>query len=182
MELIKELIEARMHRRLGSFRGQDVGDIAKNMFNHFIMLRSLYDLDKNKAVKYAKEIVQRLNFDGYRASMPDLYNMIVMVKEQHKYADQLFNNWKIVLPEMRIKRVIRDIASGELNARDFAQLMIMLQRKINLDGDQMRMRRLVSTENPAQSELNWMQKRLITMTRRNINSDLHEIYRKAISK
>ena len=182
MEFIKELVESRMYRRLSQMKGKSVTDIANQMFNHLLMLRDLYELDKPKAMSYAQEIVNNLSFNGFRMSMPDLYNMIVMVMEQHKYADHLFNDWKIVLPEMRIKRVFRDMASGNLNSRDFAQLMLILQRKMKLDADQMRMRRMVQTPELTKSDYAWMRKRLIQKTRRAINSDLHEIYKKAISK
>ena len=182
MEFIKQLDESRMYRRLGQLTGMRIEDIAKTMFDHFLLLRGLYDVDKAKAMKYAGEIVSNLNFNGFRPSMPDLYNMIVLVMEQKKYADRVFNDWDIVLPEMRIKRVFRDIASGTLNSSDFAQLMLILQRKMKLDADQMRMRRMVQTPELTKSDYAWMRKRLIQKTRRAINSDLHEIYKKAISK
>lgn len=178
MDFLKDITESRMYRRLNQLAGKSVDDLAKQLFTHLLMLRSLYDLDKPKAVKYAKDIVTNLNFNGFRASMPDLYNMIVMIMEQHKYADKLFNNWDVVLPEMRIKRIFRSMAQGELDSNDFAQLMLILQRKIpNLDGDQMRMRRMV--QDPTKStatDRKWMHKRLIQMSRRVVNSDLHQLY------
>lgn len=182
MEFIKELVESRMYRRLSQMKGKDVTDIANQLFNHLLMLRDLYELDKAQAMKYAQTIVGNLNFNGFRMSMPDLYNMIVMVLEQRKYADHLFNNWEITLPEMRIKRIFRDMASGNLNSRDFAQLMLILQRKMDLNADQMRMRRMVQTPELTSGDYKWMRSRLIQITRRPINSDLHEIYKKAISK
>jgi|GEM_PF-4683002 len=153
MEFIKDITEARMYRRLGQLAGKNVSELASQTFTHLLMLRSLYDLDKPKAVKYAKEIVNNLNFNGFRASMPDLYNMLVMIIEQHKYADKLFNNWEITVPEMRIKRVIRSMSQGDLDSNDFAQLMLILQRKFpNLDGDQMRMRRMVQNTTKSTSQ------------------------------
>jgi len=182
MEFIKDLVESRMYRRLSQFKGKDVTDIAQQMFSHLLMLRDLYELDKAKAMKYAQTIVGNLNFNGFRMSMPDLYNMIVMVMQQKKYADKLFNNWDVVLPEMRIKRIFRDMASGNLDSRDFAQLMLILQRRIDVDADQMRMRRIVQTPKLSSSDYGWMRKRLVQITRRPINSDLHEIYKKAVAK
>ena len=178
MEFIKDITESRMYRRLGQLTGKNVNDLASQTFTHLLMLRSLYDLDKPKAVKYAKEIVNNLNFNGFRASMPDLYNMLVMIIEQKKYGDRLFNNWEVTVPEMRIKRVFRAMAQGQLDSNDFAQLMLILQRKFpKIDGDQMRMRRMVqdSTKSTA-SDRKWMHKRLIQMSRRIVNSDLHQLY------
>lgn len=183
MEFIKQLDESRMYRRLGQLTGMRIEDIAKTMFNHFLLLRGLYDVDKAKAMTYASAIVSNLNFNGFRPSMPDLYNMIVMVMEQKKYADRVFNDWDIVLPEMRIKRVFRDMAAGTLNSNDFAQLMLILQRRISgLDADQLKMRRMVQQPKLTATDQNWMKKRLIQMTRNSsgASSDLHELYRQAI--
>lgn len=183
MEFLQQLDESRMYRRLNQLTGMKIDDIAKTMFNHLLLLRGLYDLDKAKAMTYASAIVSNLNFNGFRPSMPDLYNMIVMVMEQKKYADRIYNNWDIVLPEMRIKRVFRDIAAGNLNSNDFAQLMLILQRRISgLDADQMKMRRMVQQPRLTASDQNWMKKRLVQMTRNSsgANSDLHELYRQAI--
>jgi len=101
-----------------------------------------------------------------------------MIIEQHKYADKLFNNWDVTVPELRIKRIFRSMAQGELDSNDFAQLMLILQRKFpNLDGDQMRMRRMVQdTTKSTSSDRKWMQKRLLQMSRRVVNSDLHQLY------
>jgi hypothetical protein len=178
MEFLKDITEARMYRRLQQLTGRSVDDLASQTFTHLLMLRSLYDLDKPKAVNYAKDIVSNLNFSGFRASMPDLYNMLVMIIEQHKYADKLFNNWEVTVPEMRIKRVFRSMAQGELDSNDFAQLMLILQRKFpNIDGDQMRMRRMVQdTTKSTPSDRKWMQKRLLQMSRKIVNSDLHQLY------
>jgi len=181
MEFLRDITESRMYRRLSQFGGKSVDEIARQTYTHLLMLRSLYDLDKPKAVKYAQDIVGNLNFNGFRASMPDLYNMIVMIMDQKKYADKLFNNWDITLPEMRIKRVFRQMAQGQLDSNDFAQLMLILQRKIpGLDGDQMRMRRMVqNTTKSSEQDQKWMHKRLIQKSRRQINSDLHMLYSQA---
>ena len=183
MEFIKDITESRMYRRLGQLTGKSVDEIARQTFTHLLMLRSLYDLDKPKAVQYAQNIVSNLNFNGFRASMPDLYNMLVMIIDQHKYADKLYNNWKITVPEMRIKRVFRSMAQGELDSNDFAQLMLILQRKFpGLDGDQMRMRRMVqNTTKATASDRKWMYKRLVQMSRRQLNSDLHQLYQQVSS-
>lgn len=175
MEFIKEITESRVYRRLSQLHGRKVGDIAKEVYSHLLMLKVLYGVDKSKAQRYAKDMVQNLNFNGFRMSMPDLYNMIVMVVDQKKYADQLFNNWDIVLPEMRLKRIIRDFASGTLDESDYANLMLILQRRIpGVDQDLIRIRRMVSDKKtPSKQDTNWMIRRLLQITRKKGNSDLH---------
>ena len=98
MEFIKELIEARMYRKLDSVKGTDVQTLAGLMFDHMLMLKLLYSIDKPKAVKYANNTMSFQNFKGFRRSHKDLYNIITLITEQKKYAEKLFNNLDITLP------------------------------------------------------------------------------------
>ena len=102
-----------------------------------------------------------------------------------KYADRLFNNWSVTLPEMRIKRIIRDMARGDLNAGDMDQLLMILQRQFKsiLDGDQMRIRRLATSWDKNNSSQNsFAVTRLIQTMRRPINTDLYELFRTKTKK
>ena len=65
MEFLRDITESRMYRRLNQFGGKSVDEIARQTYTHLLMLRSLYDLDKKKAVKYAQDIVTNLNFKGF---------------------------------------------------------------------------------------------------------------------
>ena len=181
MDFIKELIESRMYRRLEQVRGTDVTTLGSLIFDHMLMLRLLYYINKPRAVKYAKETMKQQNFTSFRQSMPDLYNFLALVTNQKEYANMLFNDWAVVIPELRLKRVLRSVADGNLDERDYDSLMMVLQRRFKgLDGDQMRMRRMVqNTTKQSEQDQKWMHKRLVQKSRRQINSDLHMLYSQA---
>lgn len=175
MEFIKELVEARMYRKLESVKGTDVQTLAGLMFDHMLMLKLLYYIDKPKAVQYAKNTMAFQNFKGFRQSQTDLYNIITLITEQKKYADKLFNNWDITLPELRLKRLLRDMGNGDLNERDFSQTMMILQRRFKgLKGDQLWMRRIAQEWNKqSPSVKRSAMTRILQTVRRPINTDLY---------
>ena len=175
MEFIRELIEARMYRKLESVKGTDVQTLAGLMFDHMLMLKMLYYIDQPKAVQYAKNTMTFQNFTGFRQSQTDLYNIITLIMEQKKYADKLFNNWDITIPELRLKRILRDMANGVLNEQDFSQFMMILQRRFKgLKGDQLWMRRIAQEwhkQSPAVRRS--AMTRILQTVRRPINTDLY---------
>ena len=145
----------------------------------------LYKVDKSAAQGYATQMSKNIQFDGFRQSMPDLFNILTLIIQQEKYADRLFNNWSVTLPEMRIKRIIRDMARGELVEGDMDQLLMILQRQFKsiLDGDQMRIRRLATSWDKNNSSQNsFAVTRLIQTMRRPINTDLYELFRTKTKK
>ena len=142
-------------------------------------------MDKSAAQGYATQMSKNIQFDGFSQSMPDLFNILTLIIQQEKYANRLFNNWSVTLPEMRIKRIIRDMARGELVDGDMDQLLMILQRQFKsiLDGDQMRIRRLATSWDKNNSSQNsFAVTRLIQTMRRPINTDLYELFRTKTKK
>ena len=180
-----ELQEARYYRQLAKQQGKSINDIAHTLYDHLLALYVLYKVDKSAAQGYATQMSKNIQFDGFRQSMPDLFNRLTLIIQQEKYADRLFNNWSVTLPEMRIKRIIRDMARGDLNAGDMDQLLMILQRQFKsiLDGDQMRIRRLATSWDKNNSSQNsFAVTRLIQTMRRPINTDLYELFRTKTKK
>ena len=181
MEFIKELVEARMYRKLESVKGTDVQTLAGLMFDHMLMLKFMYYIDQPQAIKYAQNTMSFQNFKGFRQSQTDLYNIITLITEQKKYADKLFNNWDIVLPELRLKRILRDMGNGILNEQDFSQFMMILQRRFKgLKGDQLWMRRIAQDWNKQSPAVKRSAiTRILQTVRRPINTDLYMIFMKS---
>ena len=176
MEFLRDITESRMYRRLEQVRGTDVTTLGSLIFDHMLMLRLLYYINKPRAVKYAKETMKQQNFTSFRQSMPDLYNFLALVTNQKEYANMLFNDWAVVIPELRLKRVLRSVADGNLDERDYDSLMMVLQRRFKgLDGDQMYIRRLLSDWEKRVSPVQQKQAitRILQTVRRPINTDLY---------
>ena len=111
-----------------------------------------------------------------------MYNIITLITEQKKYADKLFNNWDITLPELRLKRILRDMSNGDLNERDFSQTMMILQRRFKgLKGDQLWLRRIAQEWNKQSSAVHRSaMARILQTVRRPINTDLYMIFMQSV--
>lgn len=182
MEFIKNIIESRMYRRLEQVKGTDVATLGSLVFDHMLMLRVLYYIDQKKAQSYAKATMKQQNFNGFRQSMTDMYNFLTLVISQRQYANKLFNDWDIQIPELRLKRVLRAVADGELDERDYDQLLMILQRRFkDLTSDQMWLRRLVQDWKTRISRMDRKQAmmRILQTVRRPINTDLYMLLQSA---
>ena len=180
MWINEELLEARYYRNLSKQYGKSVNDLASSIFDHLLMVYTLYHVKPKVAKKYSADMMKNVQFDGFRQSMPDFYNLLTLVIQQKKYADKLFNNWDIKLPELRIKRVFRQIAQEELDLGQMDQLLMILQRMFKglLSGDQLIIRRILNNWSKANStQRQFAVNRLVQTMRRPINTDLYELFK-----
>ena len=180
MWINEELLEARYYRNLSKQYGKSVNDLASSIFDHLLMMYTLYHVKHKVAKKYSADMMKNVQFDGFRQSMPDFYNLLTLVIQQKKYADKLFNNWDIKLPELRIKRVFRQMAQEELDLGQMDQLLMILQRMFKglLSGDQLIIRRILNNWSKANStQRQFAVNRLVQTMRRPINTDLYELFK-----
>jgi hypothetical protein len=142
MNIFQEINEARMTKRLDDFRGESANTVAQILFDNLLALQILAQTKPNRAADYARDVMTQQQFDRWRINQPDLYNLIVLVLNQDKYSDIILQNKNIVVPELRFKRNIREIASGRIDNQDFTQLMLILQNRISgISGYQANVRR-----------------------------------------
>jgi len=183
-EFIDSLHEARMLRRLSRVRGESVPALTKRLFNHLLALRIIYAIKPAVAQKYTRETLQHSHFKSFLPSSTDLYNLIVLIIQQYEYADQLFNDWKIVLPEMRLRRVLRSIEAGKLDHSDYNELMLIIQRKTALDGYQITMRRVVADfeKAPASQKIQHIKRLVLLMREDTVQSDLYIILKNIVEQ
>lgn len=181
MDFIKDIIESRMYRRLNQVKGADVTTLGSLVYDHLLMLRVLYYINKPAAMAYANDTIKQQNFNGFRQSMTDMYNFLSLVINQRQYADKLFNDWDTIIPELRIKRVIRSVADGSLDERDYNQLLMLLQRRFKgLTSDQMWVRRLVQDWHSriTKTDKKTVMQRILQTVRRPVNTDLYMLLQK----
>ena len=183
-EFLSTITEARMLRRLSSVKGETVDNLTSKLFNHLLALRMLFVLKPKVAIAYASDTMQYAAFKGFRVSSTDLYNLIVLVLQQYDHADKLFNNWDIVLPEMRIRRVLRAVAVGDWPSSDFNELMLIIQRRANLTGYQHTLRRVSADFDklPTEMQHQHLKRLLLLMREDGIQSDLYIEARRIATK
>ena len=131
MKFIQELNESRMYRALGQLEGKSVNDIAERLFEHLLALQIFCNEDRALASRYADWIMRQQQFDGFRNSQPDLYNLITLVLRQDQYSHILDTDNSVSVPELRLRRNLRQISRGGFDNNDYSQLMLMLQRKFD---------------------------------------------------
>jgi hypothetical protein len=126
---IDNLEESRTFKRLSLVRGMSVDDIAIKALNFLLALKVVYHEDKKQAARYAQQLVNQQSYSGFKTSQPDLYNVLVLVFKQDQYSD-LVKGSDITLPELRIKRNLRIMASGKVDERDYNEMLIMMLRRL----------------------------------------------------
>lgn len=131
MKFLQELSESRMYRRLGQVEGKNINDIAERLFEHLLALQIFCNEDRDLASRYADWIMRQQQFDGFRNSQPDLYNLITLVLRQDQYSHVLDTDNTVSIPELRLRRNLRQIARGGFDNNDYSQMMLMLQRKFD---------------------------------------------------
>lgn len=131
MQFIQELNESRLYRRLGQLEGKSVHDIAERLFEHLLALQIMCNIDRSLASRYAEQIMRQQQFDGFRVSQPDLYNLITLILKQDQYSHIIDTDVAMGLPELRLRRNLRDIARGGFDNNDYSYMMLMLQRRFD---------------------------------------------------
>lgn len=178
MNIFQEIIESRMYRVLSRVDGMSISDITERIFEHLLALQFLVYADPHAASEYASKIMQAQNFNGFRTTQPDLYNLLVLIMRQDQYDKNLKNNQSIVLPEFIIRRNLRDIADKQIDDNDYNNMMMILQRRMgNLTGRHITLRREIS-DYERLSDLQRTQVRdqlLLLMRERGVNSDLYQL-------
>lgn len=122
---LQDLTEARVFRRLSEVEKMNVDQIALIALNYFYALIILWHEDQKTAIKYAKSIMVYPTFQEFKVSQPDLYNAMVLLMRQEKYFGKQSS---YTLPELRIRRILRDMGNGRVDERDFYQLLLILMR------------------------------------------------------
>jgi len=128
-DFIENLEESRTFKRLSLVRGMTVDEIAIKVLNFLLALKVLYHEDKKQASRYAQQLVNQQSYSGFKTSQPDLYNVLVLVFKKDQYSD-LIGASTVILPELRIKRNLRNMASGRVDERDYNELLIMMLRRL----------------------------------------------------
>jgi len=129
-EFFDELNETRIFRNLNLVDGTKADDLGLLLVNMFFALNIIWHEDRASAVKYARSIMRQSDFKGFRTTQPDMYNAITLLMHQEQYSDKLVTRYDVKIPELRIKRILRDMSGGRVDEDDYHQLFLLLMRTI----------------------------------------------------
>lgn len=178
---MKELHEARLIRRLDRIDGKDISELGRTLFNHLLALRLLYYEDAKSASKYARQIMRHPEFNGFRITSPDIFNLVVFIQNKKRFADRIEIDDALSVPEMRLRRNLRELEKGNINANDYEKMMLILQRQLDGLGSAHYQLRRETNEYPKlpESQKVHVIKRLLLLIRNPVFfSDLHVILRR----
>lgn len=182
MKFLQEINESRLYRTLAQVDGKTTSELAERLFLHLIALQIMHHETPGTVRDYATQVMSRPQFDGFRTSQPDLWNLISLLMNQDRYEYAVAKTGTITLPELRLKRILRDMSNGSFNNNDFSHMMLMLQQQTpNMNGQLVSLRRHASNWQKLSDSERVAQKRLLfrLMQEYTFNSDLHRLLKAA---
>ena len=147
LEFIQEISEARLYKNGDTLKGKSINDVAKITFLNIMILEIMRTIKPEYAKQYASNTFPYQHFSSMRTSASDLHNLLVVIDNQDKFQDKLTTNKKysstwpftqssmsytITLPELQIKRYLRDIQSGTKNISQDRQLFKTLEDNFHI--------------------------------------------------
>jgi len=124
------LSESRAYRTPRQLNGLKQSQLGEQLFEQLLALQILANSDPAYAARVAEEIMKLQNWPGFRTSQPDLYNVIAMIMKPNKFKDRIAQDVVITIPELRLKRNLRNIAKRDYQNSDYSYMMLMLQRNM----------------------------------------------------
>jgi hypothetical protein len=124
------LSESRAYRTPRQLNGLKQSQLGEQLFEQLLALQILANSDPDYARRIAGDIMKLQNWPGFRTSQPDLYNVIAMIMKPEKFKDRVAQDVQITIPELRLKRNLRNIAKREFQNSDYSYMMLMLQRNM----------------------------------------------------
>ena len=134
--------------------------------------------DSAAARSYVSGIINNLDFNGFRTTQKDLYNLLTLVHNADRYKDQIKNNISITLPIFHIRRNLRAVADGRIDLSDYNNMMMIFQRQYHRIGPrQANLRREISEWSRKTRFQRWeiIQQLTMLMRERMLNSDLYHM-------
>jgi hypothetical protein len=176
MKLLQELNENRLFRTQSRLDGLSRSDLARKFFTHMMALRVLYEESPQAAQNYVKQIMRWSDFDGFRSANTDLYNIISVLMNKDRFDDQVNIDTDFAVPDLRLRRILRQLGQGRIDRDDYNNFMMTLQRTVpNLSSQHMSIRREITDYR----DLSWNEKsslvrRLLLLLREpDVFTDLH---------
>ena len=124
------LSESRAYRTPRQLNGLTQKKIGEQLFEQLLALQILANSDPDYAARIAENIMKLQNWPGFRTSQPDLYNIITIAMKPNLFKDRIAQDFKIVVPELRLKRNLRNIAKRDYQNSDYSYMMLILQRNM----------------------------------------------------
>ncbi len=176
------LSESRAYRTPRQLNKLTQKAVAEQLFEQLLALQIFVDSDPAYAARIAEEIMKLQNWPGFRTSQPDLYNLIAIAMKPEKFKDRIKQDVNIAIPELRLKRNLRNIMKREFNNSDYSYMMLILQRQMVdfLPAPLIQMRRQISNwDRQTPRDKNTIRQRLMLQMRKTgLQNEFYEFLRR----
>ena len=180
------LTESRAYRTPRHLNGLTLKQLGEQLFEQLLALQIFVNSDPEYAARVAEEIMKLQNWPGFRTSQPDLYNVIAILMKPEKFKDRIVQNTRITIPELRLKRNLREIMKRKYNNSDYSYMMLMLQREMEdfLPAPLIQMRRQISNwERQTPRDKNTIRQRLMLQMRKTgLQNEFYEFMRRSLMR
>ena len=180
------LTESRAYRTPRHLNGLTLKQLGEQLFEQLLALQIFVNSDPAYAARIAEEIMKLQNWPGFRTSQPDLYNVIAILMKPEKFKDRVIQNAQITIPELRLKRNLRQIMKREFNNSDYSYMMLMLQRQMEdfLPAPLIQMRRQIANwERQTPRDKNTIRQRLMLQMRKTgLQNEFYEFMRRSLMR
>jgi len=180
--IFHELNESRMWKQLKQLTGLKMSKVAELMFEQLLAMQIFASADPAYAAQQAAQIMRLQNFDGFRTSQPDLYNVLTIMVNPERFEDQVIQDVQVTVPELRLKRNLRALAKNSLNNSDYGYMMLILQQEMQdfLPAPLVQLRRQVGNWDriPASDKKVIVDRLMLQMRERGLQTEYFEKLRK----
>lgn len=180
--IFHELNESRMWKQLKQLTGLKMSKVAELMFEQLLAMQIFASADPAYAAQQAAQIMRLQNFDGFRTSQPDLYNVLTIMVNPERFEDQVIQDVQVTVPELRLKRNLRALAKNSLNNSDYGYMMLILQQEMQdfLPAPLIQLRRQVGNWDriPASDKKVIVDRLMLQMRERGLQTEYFEKLRK----
>ena len=180
--IFHELNESRMWKQLKQLTGLKMSKVAELMFEQLLAMQIFASADPAYAAQQAAQIMRLQNFDGFRTSQPDLYNVLTIMVNPERFEDRVIQDVQVTVPELRLKRNLRALAKNSLNNSDYGYMMLILQQEMQdfLPAPLVQLRRQVGNWDriPASDKKVIVDRLMLQMRERGLQTEYFEKLRK----
>lgn len=131
--LINEINEARIFFKDSSVKGKSAKKLADLAFTMIMALEITRQSREHMAMSYANRTLKYQEFDTIYSNTTDLYNILVVLNDQTKFAEYITVDTSISFPKMQFKRYLRDVISGHADPSADRTFFIRLESYFKID-------------------------------------------------
>ena len=147
---LNELAESRIFQYQDDFRNKSARDLADLAFTMILVLEILRHRRVQISKDYARRTINYVDFSAIKPGSTDLFNLLTVLINQEVFDNEISTDRRISVPELQIKRYLRDVADAKMSGSFDREFLLKLEDYLRVnDGELRNARRVVAYWNTA---------------------------------